>query len=99
MGCTQTNCSSSSRDPFPRGERGPCACQLQFQEHGQQSRKDDLIKLESINKKELAQKVAEIVEDIDKAICCDIINLCGSESILPEDVAKKCILGLASILF
>ena len=73
--------------------------QLQFQEHGQPSKIDDLIKLSPINERELGQKVAEIGEDIDKAICCAIINLCNSESILPEDVAKKGISGVTFILF
>ena len=78
------------------------AVQLQFQVHGQPSKiddLDDLTKLPSINERELGQRVAEIGENIDKPICNDIISLCGSESILPEDVAKKGILGDTLILF
>ena len=78
---------------------GLLAVQLQFQEHGQPSKIDDLTKWASIDEKELGQKVAEIGEDIDKAIHHDIINLCGSESVLPRDVAKKGTLGIIFILF
>ena len=49
--------------------------------------------------RDLGHKVAEIGGDINKAICCDIINLYGSESVLPEDVAEKGILGVTFILF
>ena len=58
-----------------------------------------MTKLASIDERELGQKVAEIGEGIDKAICLDIIDLCGSESVLPKDVAKKGILGVTFILF
>ena len=60
---------------------------------------DDLTKLAFVNEKELGQKVAEIDEDINKAIHHDIIDLCDSESVLPEDVANKDILGVKLILF
>ena len=99
MSWTQTGSSSSTRNPFPRGEKGILAVQLQFQEHGQPWKIDELTKLASINERELGQKVAEIGEDIDKAICFNIIDLCGSESVLPEDVAKKGILGVTFIPF
>ena len=49
--------------------------------------------------KEFGHKMAEIGEDLDKAIHHDIIDLCSSESILPENVAKKSILGVTLILF
>ena len=75
------------------------AAQLQFKEHGQQSKIDDLTKLASINDRVLGWKVAEIGEDINKAICYNIINLCGSESVLLKDIAEKGILGVTFILF
>ena len=42
--------------------------------------------------------MAEIGEDLDKVINHDIIDLYGSESIFPEDVAKKGLLGVILIL-
>ena len=51
------------------------------------NQKHDLTKLASVDEKELGQKAAEIEEDIYKAICHDMIDLCGSESILPKNVA------------
>ena len=66
---------------------------------GQPLKIDDLTKVASVNENELGQKVAEIEEDIDKAIFHAIINLCGYESILPENVGQKGILGVIFILF
>ena len=85
--------------PSQEVREGLLAMQLQFQEHGQPYKIDNLTKLASVNEKELGQKVAEIGEDIDKAIHLDIIDLFGSESILPENVAQKGILGVTPILF
>ena len=51
------------------------AVQLQFQEHGQPLKIDDLTKLASIDERELGQRVVEIGEDIDKVIHNDIIDL------------------------
>ena len=85
--------------PYQEVEEGLVAVQLQFFEHGQPSKIDDLTKLESVDEKELRQKVAEIGGDIDKAICHEINDLYGSESILSKDVAKKDILGVTFILF
>ena len=42
--------------------------------------------------------MADIGVDLDKVICHDITDLYGSESILPEEVAKKGILGVILIL-
>ena len=78
---------------------GLLAAQLQFLEHGQPSKIDDLTKLASIHERELEQKVAEIGQDIDVVIHHNIIDLCGSEPIWSEDVAKKGILGVPFILF
>ena len=77
---------------------GLLALQIQFQEHGQPSKIDDLTKLASIDEKELGQKVAETGESISKAIHWDIINIYCSEPVLPEDIAKKGILGVTPIL-
>ena len=72
--------------------------QIQFQEHGQPLKIDDLTKLVSIDEKELGCKVAETGEAINKAIHWDIINIYGSEPVLPKDVAKKGIIGVTLIL-
>ena len=85
--------------PSQEVREGLVATQLQFLEHGQPSKINDLTRLASIDEKELGQKVAEIGGDIDKMIHCDIIDLCGSESILPKDVAMNSILGVTFILF
>ena len=53
--------------------------QIQFQEHGQPQKIDDLTKLASTDEKELGCKVAETREAINKAILQDIINIYGSE--------------------
>ena len=65
------------------------AMQLQFLEHGQPSKIDDLTRLAYVDEKELRQKVAETGGDKDKVIHHDIIDLCSPESILTKDVAKK----------
>ena len=57
---------------------------------------DDLTKFALIDEKELVMKIGET---IDKSICHDIINLFGTELILPEDTAKKGILEVIPILF
>ena len=55
---------------------------------------DELTKFALLDEKELGSKVVEIGETLDKNNQCDIINLFGTESILPEDSAKKGILGV-----
>ena len=74
---------------------GLLAAHLQIQEYGQPKKIDNLTELAGVNKRELG----EIGQDIYKAICHNIIDLCGSELILAEDVVKKGILGATFILF
>ena len=74
------------------------ATQQEFLKHGQPSKVDDLTKLALSDEKELGNKVMEIGETINKSIHQDIINLYGAESILPEDTAKKGILGVIPML-
>ena len=84
--------------PYQEVREGLLAAQIQFQEHDQPSKVDDLTKLASIDEKELGCKVAETGGAMNKAIHWDIINIYGSEPVLPEDVAKKGILGVTLIL-
>ena len=78
---------------------GLLAVQLQFLECGQPSKIKDLAKLAPVDDKDLRQRVTEVRENLDKVICCEIIDLFGSESTLPEDVAKNGIIGIILILF
>ena len=73
------------------------AAQQEFLEHCHPSKVDDLTKFALFNEKELGSKVMEIGETIDKSIHHDIINLFGTESILPKDTAKKGIFGVIPI--
>ena len=59
----------------------------------------DLAKLASIDKKDPGQRVTDIRKNLDKVIHQEIINPFGSDSILPEDVAKNGIIGVILILF
>ena len=61
---------------------GLLAVQLQFQQHGQPSKIDNVSKLASVDEKELGQKVAEIGEDMEKEIHHEIIDHCSLKSIL-----------------
>ena len=74
------------------------ATQQEFLKYGQSSKVDDLAKLALIDEKELGHKGTEIRENIDKSIHRDIINIYGTESVLPEDTAEKGILEVISIL-
>ena len=86
--------------PSKRVREGLLTVQQEFLQHGQSSKVDDLTKLALIDEKELGHKVTEIGENINKSIHWDIINIYGTESVLPEDTAKKGILGLIlSLLF
>ena len=78
---------------------GLLATQLQFLECGQPSKIEDLAKLASTDEKSLGQRITKVEENLDKAIHCEIIDLFGSVSILPEDVAKNGIIGVIPILF
>ena len=76
------------KSPSPEVTKGLLAVQLQFLQYGQPSQTEDLARLASLDENDLGQRVIEVGGDRDKAICCKIIDLYGSESILPEDVAK-----------
>ena len=84
--------------PCQKVREGLSAAQQEFLKHGQSSKVDGLNKLALIDEKELGHKVTEIRENIDKSIHPDIINICGAESVLPQDTAKKGILGVIPIL-
>ena len=73
---------------------GLLAAQQEFLEHADSSNMDDLAKFVLLDKKELGSKVAEIWENIEKSIHHDILSPLSTEAVLPEDTAKKCILGV-----
>ena len=78
---------------------GLLAVQLKYLECGQPSKIKDLAKPAALDEKDLGQRVTAAGENFEKAICQEIIDLSGSESILPEDVAKNGIIGVILILF
>ena len=61
---------------------GLLSVQLQFQEHGQPLKIDDLTKMASIDEKELGQKVAETEEAISKAVRISSISVAQNQSFL-----------------
>ena len=81
-----------------KGQTGAFGCPAGVHEYVQPSNVDNLTKLALIDEKELGHKVTEIRENINRSICQDIINIYGMESVLPEDTAKKGILGVIPIL-